>query len=493
MSESPPTLVWFRQDLRLSDNPALLAAIDRGAPIIPIFIWAPHEEGNWSPGAASKWWLHQSLKSLCEDLAQLKGKLIIRQGGTFETIKSLVAQTQAKAIFWNRRYEPAIIDRDDTIQKQLRQLSLTAESFNSNLLSEPWQILNSQGKPFQVFSAYWKAFCKEDFLSAPSAEIKYLICPGKWPDSLSLDDLELEPKIDWAAGLRATWRPGEAGAQKQLTDFAWKAMLSYSTGRNRPAWHGVSYLSPHIHFGEVSPRQVYHRVEKALNDLPAHFRPSARRQVGAFFRELGWREFAYYLLFHFPQTTDLPMKSEFHQFPWIDDKALLRVWQKGKTGYPIVDAGMRQLWQTGWMHNRARMIVASFLVKDLLINWLKGAKWFFDTLVDADLANNTLGWQWTAGSGVDAAPYFRIFNPVNQGKKFDPQGEYVRQWLPELAELPDNIIHAPWLADKRDLADAGVELGKTYPWPVVDHMRARERALAALNSMKEDRTRPVIS
>ncbi len=487
MSEQGPSLVWFRHDLRLADNPALLAAVRRGGPVIPVFIWAPTEESRWQAGSASRWWLHESLARLDSSLRERGSRLTIRTGPTGETIRDLIDQSGATAVYWNRRYEPALTSRDSNLKSALRHDGLIADSFNGGLLFEPWTVLNQKGQPFRVFSAFWKA-CLRQPAPAPPDDAPSLIQNARhWPATLRLTDLGLEPTIDWTGGFRASWCPGEAGASEQLDCFVKEALPGYPTDRNRPDRPGTSRLSPHLHFGEISARQIWFAVHEQQRG--AGTRPCAEA-IRNYASELGWREFAHHLLFHFPHTPDQPLRTEFTDFPWKVDRKALRAWQRGRTGYPIVDAGMRELWHTGWMHNRVRMIVASFLVKDLLIPWQEGAAWFWDTLVDADLPNNTLGWQWTAGCGADAAPYFRIFNPVSQGEKFDPNGDYVRHWVPELKRLPPEWVHQPWEAPACVLADAGIELGRTYPRPIVDHNAARARALEARRLMSRSCAKP---
>ena len=474
MSES--TLLWFRLDLRLTDNPALRATLCRGRPVIPVFIWSPEEEGRWEPGAASRWWLHQSLTRLDASLRERGSRLIVRRGPALPTIRALLEESGATAVYWNRRYEPAVLDRDRHLKTALQEDGRIAESFNSALLFEPWTVRTKHGQPYRVFSAFWRA-CQAQTEPEPLQPAPQTIeSPPRWPATIPLRELGLEPSLDRAGGLRSRWCPGEAGALAALRRFLDEGLCGYSTGRDHPDRVRTSRLSPHLHFGEIGPRQVWSAVRGGQ-----HGRSEAGRD---YLRELGWREFAHHLLFHFPYTPEQPLRQDFAAFPWEADEANLRAWRRGRTGYPIVDAGMRELWQTGWMHNRVRMIAASFLVKDLLIPWQEGAAWFWDTLVDADLANNTLGWQWTAGCGADAAPYFRIFNPVSQGEKFDPSGDYVRRWVPELDRLPNEWVHKPWGAPAGVLADAGVELGKHYPRPSVDHREARARALEALRRIK---------
>jgi len=476
-----PSIHWFRLDLRLSDNPALRAALERGGAVLPVFIGSMEEEAPWSPGGASKWWLHQSLAALDGQLRALGSRLIIRRGPALETLRALVKETGASAVFWNRRYEPAVIARDAKVQEALRQEGLAVESFNAALLHEPWTIQNQSGKPFQVFTPFWRHGLTKPDPAEPLPAPRTLPVSAKWPKSLALDELQLEPSIKWAEGFRAAWQPGEAGAADNVRKFLAQAFDHYSDQRNRPDLTGTSRLSPHLHFGEISPRQIWHGL--------AHMASRRGLPIGAwrssqFLAEVGWREFAHHLLYHFPHTPTEPLRGDFKKFPWRKDAAWLKAWQRGRTGFPIVDAGMRELWATGWMHNRVRMIVASLLVKDLLIDWQEGARWFWDTLVDADLAQNTLGWQWTAGCGADAAPYFRVFNPVSQGEKFDPHGDYVRRWCPELGKLPPDWIHQPDKAPLETLRAAGVELGRTYPEPVVSHAIAREVALEAFARIK---------
>jgi deoxyribodipyrimidine photo-lyase len=475
------TIVWLRQDLRVTDHPALSAAIERGGPVIPVYIRSPEEEGEWAPGGASRWWLHQSLGGLGKDLKSFGSRLTIRKGESLAILKELLQDAKADAVYWNRRYEPAAIERDKRIKAELQRQGVEVQSFNGSLLFEPREVQTSSGTPFQVFTRFWKACLASRDPREPLGAPKRLPGPRQWPKSLKLDDLGLQPAIDWADGIRRAWKPGTAGAMELLARFVADKLGRYGDDRNRPDVEGTSRLSPHLHFGEISPHQVYHAVKSRLSALRAK---TAIQSVQTYLTELGWREFAHHLLYHFPHTTTAPLRPKFAKFPWHDDDKFLRAWQKGQTGYPLVDAGMRELWTTGWMHNRVRMVVASFLVKHLLIPWQRGVEWFWDTLVDADLANNTLGWQWTAGCGADAAPFFRIFNPVTQGTKFDPTGDYVRYWVPELANLPDKWIHCPFDAPEQVLADTGVRLGKDYPRPVVVHSKARQHALAAFEKIK---------
>ncbi len=475
------SIVWLRQNLRLADNPALQAAAQRGGAVVPVFIWAPDEEGDWPPGAASRWWLHQSLGQLALECRAAGAELVLRRGESLSELRAVARETGAGAVFWNRRYEPAALARDTRLTEALVESGLEVESFNGALLHEPWSIKNKSGGPFQVFTPFWRACLAAEEPAEPLPAPRALPGPRPRVSSRPLAALELEPRPDWAAGMRSSWRPGSAGAAAELERFLRGGLMAYSQDRDRPGRIGTSRLSPHLHFGEIGPRQVWaavRRFAQARGLAPAEWRS------WQFLTELGWREFAHHLLFHFPRTPAAPLREEFAGFPWRSNEAWLKAWQKGRTGYPLVDAGLRELWATGWMHNRVRMVAASFLVKHLLLSWREGARWFWDTLVDADLANNTLGWQWTSGCGADAAPYFRVFNPVSQGEKFDPDGAYVRRWVPELARLPDEWLHRPWEAPPAALAVAGVELGRTYPAPVVSHHIARETALEAYQRFK---------
>jgi deoxyribodipyrimidine photo-lyase len=479
MSESPLALVWFRKDLRLRDNPALWHALDRGFRVLPVFIWSAEEEGEWPLGGASRWWLGRSLAALDGDLRTLASRLIVRQGAALPSIEALVRESGATAIFWNRRYEPAIIERDKAV-KSACEGWIEAKSFNGSLLIEPWDIKTQQGRPYQVYSPLWRAFEKLDAPPRPRPAPAHIPGPTKWPDSVSIGALDLEPRLDWAKGFEPVFSPGEQGAQRAKTRFLDSVALRYRTAREYPSEEGTSRLSPHLHFGEVSPRELWHQVQAKI-DAAAGAEAS---QAAWYQRELVWREFAHHLIYHFPHTPTQPLRENFRAFPWATDPQGLEAWKRGRTGYPIVDAGMRELWATGWMHNRVRMIVSSFLVKDLRISWVEGARWFWDTLVDADLANNTLGWQWSGGCGADAAPYFRIFNPISQGEKFDAEGAYVRRWVPELAALPNSAIHRPWELSELQLRACGVVLGKDYPPPIVDHAKARVLALEAFSKVK---------
>jgi deoxyribodipyrimidine photo-lyase len=477
------TLVWLRLDLRLPDNPALCAAAD-GA-LIPVYIHSPEEDGPFAPGGASRLWLHDSLAALDAELRERGSRLVLRRGeSALEELKRLVAETGARRVLWNRRYEPLSIARDRRIKEDLTAAGLEVKSFNSALLHEPWDIANKSGGPFQVFTPFWRHLSSLKDPPPPLPIPPALPAPAHWPSSEALTELRLVPALDWPAGIRAAWRSGSAGAEAALQRFLEEGFTDYGSARDRPDEAGTSRLSPYLHAGQIGPRQVWHATARFARERGQH---TSWRQ-SQFFAELHWREFAHHLLFHFPQTAQEPLRVPYARFPWRDAPTELRAWQRGLTGFPIVDAGMRQLWRTGWMHNRVRMIAGSFLVKDLLLSWRDGARWFWDTLVDADLASNTLGWQWVAGCGADAAPYFRIFNPTTQATRFDPEGTYVREWVPELARLPGPWIQQPWAAPKEVLRDAGVSLGTNYPLPLIDHGLARERALAALAALDKERS-----
>ncbi len=470
-SSAPAALVWFRRDLRLADHPALYAAAESGASIVPVYILDDETAGEWRLGGASRWWLAQSLRALDKSLVRLGSRLILRRGPADEVLRQLIFETGAKAVYFTRGYEPYQRLLEEELEKTL---PARRRRFGGHVLFEPDTLANASGEPYRVHTPFYKALQQREPPGAALLSPAALPAPSRWPRSDGLADWGLEPtKPDWAGGLRETWTPGEMAAYARLRLFIDKSVSSYRDERNRPGSNSTSRLSPYLAFGEISPRQVWHAVRAAGESAGAS-------SLGeAYLREVAWREFSYHLLFHFPHLPGKAFKPEFGRFPFREDAHALSAWQEGRTGYPIVDAGMRQLWRTGWMHNRVRMIVASFLIKHLLLPWQAGEAWFWDTLVDADLANNSASWQWVAGSGADAAPYFRIFNPVLQGEKFDPQGDYVRSFCPELARLPDALIHKPWEADEGLLATLGVKLGETYPKPIVDHAEARRRALAA--------------
>lgn len=479
-AHTSPILIWFRQDLRLGDHPALHEAHQTQRPIIPVYIWSEGEEQPWSRGGASRWWLWKSLQSLDKDLRRIGSRLILRQGRALPELENLIRETDADTVYWNRRYEPHLVQRDTALKDHLAQAGITAKSFNGSLLVEPTGLKNKSGNPYQVFTPFYRAFSQAIHPPAPLPGPQSLTAPGRWPESIAVSDLPLQPSPDWAAGLEERFTPGESSAVDQLCRFVEEDAADYLDRRDLPGESGTSRLSPHLHFGELSPRLAWQTIQDQLDMEPGHSSGGE-----GFARQLVWREFAHHILFHFPHTPELPLRPEYADFPWQRNPVYLKAWQQGQTGYPIVDAGMRELWVTGWMHNRVRMVVASFLVKHLLQPWQDGAAWFWDTLVDADLANNTMGWQWAAGCGADAAPYFRIFNPMTQGKKFDKAGTYVRRWVPELAGLPDTVLHEPWLASEQTLQQAHVVLGQTYPAPIVDHHEARQGALQALADMKE--------
>ncbi len=474
-----PVIVWFRQDLRLSDNPALTAAVKSGAPLIPVYILDDDNAGPWKMGGASRVWLHHSLHALNESLS---GNLACFRGDAASIMAALVKSTKAAAVYWNRCYEPWRMERDSRIKAALEDSGVDAQSYNGSLLFEPWTVKKDDGTPYRVFTPYFRRGClggaqppeplpglkKFDFAPVPAK-------------TLGIDGLKLlprKPEPRWDKEMVTHWDIGEKGAKKRLKDFLDDGLRGYKEGRNYPAQEYVSRLSPYLHFGEISPRTVWHETRQRM--IADH----AETDGDHYMSELAWREFSYSLLYYNHDLPTRPLQARFKAFPWVKSDKNLRAWQTGMTGYPIVDAGMRELWATGYMHNRVRMIVGSFLVKHLLLHWKHGEEWFWDCLVDADLANNAASWQWIAGCGADAAPYFRIFNPIGQGEKFDAKGEYVRRWCPELAKLPDDLIHKPWEAPPLILKQADVTLGKTYPAPIVDHKAARERALSAFQTTK---------
>ena len=468
---------WFRQDLRLSDNPALDSAAQYET-LIPIYILDEVNSGEFKMGAASKWWLHQSLTKLNESL---DGKLLVYQGNPHEILNKLIEEQEVSYVTWNRCYEPWRIDRDKEIKRNFEDKNVAVESYSASLLWEPWTISKDDGTPYRVFTPFYKKGClNSEEPRLPSGKVDLSNLYSEDLSSGSITDLNLLPTIKWYKSFEEEWNPGEIGAEQNLNSFLDSGLLNYKEGRNFPSQEFVSRLSPHLHFGEISPNEVWYRAKtkEGISGI--------EKSLAHFHSELGWREFSYYLLYHFPDLPNKNFQEKFDIFPWQENEEFLALWQKGNTGYPIVDAGMRELWQTGYMHNRLRMIVGSFLVKNLLIDWRFGERWFWDCLVDADLASNSASWQWVAGSGADAAPYFRIFNPITQGLKFDPEGEYTKKYVPELRDLPNKYLFSPWEAPENILADAGIELGKNYPKPMVDLKLSRETALEAFATTKKE-------
>ena len=463
-----PAILWFRNDLRLADHAALQAAINTGRPVLPVFVLDDTAPGPWKLGGASRWWLHHSLAALSLSLEQRGARLVLRRGDSVAIVTELAAQTGAEDVFTGGLADPWSRRVDQTVADRLGQHSAKFHRMRTTTLFNPDQVRTKSGGPYGVYTPFANACLALGGPKAPAPAP--LALRGAEADSERLNDWRLLPtKPDWAPGLRDTWTPGEHGAMDRAEDFLTHGLTAYAAARDRPGDDGTSMLSPHLHFGEISAAQLWQL---------AHRQPNGKgREI--FIRELLWREFCANLLWHNPGLPDAPLKPEFAAMPWRDDKPALAAWQKGQTGVPIVDAGMRQLWQIGWMHNRVRMIVASFLIKHLMIPWQDGEAWFWDTLVDADLASNAGNWQWVAGCGADAAPYFRIFNPVLQGRKFDADGDYVRRFVPELARLDARHIHAPWEAPPDVLAAAGITPGETYPYPIVDLADGRARALDA--------------
>ena len=463
--------MWFRQDLRLADNPALVDACGRGE-IIPIYILDDENADSWKIGGASRWWLHHALEDLNRSLNQ---GLQLFKGEASAILSVLAHQTGAEAIVWNRCYEPWRIVRDANIKSALKGQGLDVQSFNGSLLWEPWQVLKKDSTPYKVFTPYYRRGCLSAVAPRQPIPIPKSINISKTSNhSLRLEDLNLLPKINWDGEMNARWDISEAAAHTRLDEFVMDDLQDYREGRNFPNKPNVSRLSPYLHFGQISPNIAWHRASEAGAFV------TNEQSLDTFLSELGWREFSNYLLYHFPKLPTDNLQARFDLFPWAENTdADLKAWQRGNTGYPLVDAGMRELYNTGYMHNRVRMVVGSFLVKNLLVHWHHGERWFWDCLVDADLASNSASWQWIAGCGADAAPFFRIFNPITQSEKFDKQGAYIRRYVPELANLPDKYIHAPWLAPSEILTAAGVDIGIDYPAPIIDIKESRERALAA--------------
>ena len=477
--KNPCIIHWFRQDLRLADNPGLAHAAANGS-VLPVYILDDDNAATHKMGGASRWWLHQSLNALNH---ALDGRLVVLAGDAAQLLPALARDYGAMMVTWNRAYEPWRIDRDSRIKATLTAAGIAAESFNASLLWEPWEVLKDDGTPYRVFTPFYRRGCLKavpprEPLPHPSP-LDLVSDAGCLQGQGAIDNLGLLPTLDWINGLDERWAVGEAAAKDRLLVFLDEGLAGYKEGRNFPARRHVSRLSPYLHWGEISPNTVWYAVRDQIDSgvCPEH-------DGDHFLSELGWREFSHSLLFHFPDLPRKNLQPRFDQFDWRDDPVALTRWQQGMTGYPIVDAAMRELWQTGYMHNRTRMIVGSFLVKNLRLDWHHGERWFWDCLVDADLANNSASWQWIAGCGADAAPYFRIFNPITQGEKFDPDGDYIRRYVPEIAGLPDAFLCSPWTAPDAVLAAAGVRLGVTYPHPMVDAKASREAALAAFSALK---------
>lgn len=481
-------LVWFRNDLRIHDNPALYDACQKADEILPVYVFDEETPKHWKLGGASKWWLHHSLNALSQKLSEKGANLILRRGIGADQIKALAQEWGADAVYWNRRYEPWGIAHDKGLKADLEQDGVEVQTFNGSLLIEPWKVQTKTGGPYKVFTPFWRMAepTIEQAIQQPFDVPKQIPTPNQPPQSDNLEDWWLLPsKPNWAGGIAQEWSAGEDTARERLIDFLEHGAGGYKDARDIPSTDGTSRLSPHLAFGEISLRTIWFATKHKMAE--GYGGEANYKGYDFFLREIGWREFSYHLLYHFPHTTDAPLNEKFKNFPWHnpdDYNEELTRWQKGQTGIPIVDAGMRQLWQTGWMHNRVRMIVGSLLVKNLVLPWQVGEQWFWDTLVDADLANNTQGWQWIGGCGADASPYFRVFNPVTQGERFDPEGAYVKKYVPELKDMPSKYIHKPWEAEGDLLAHANIKLGETYPKPIVDLKISRQKALDAFAQIK---------
>ena len=472
------SLYWFRDDLRLADLPGLTAAANAG-PVVPIFIRDPDLGEEWRIGSASQWWLHHSLVALQHNLVEQGLELILRSGETVDVLTHLAQEVGATAVFCSRHYQPWSEGLEKNLKESLSKIGATLRRYPGTLLHEPEDVATGGGTPFKVFTPFWRACNRRPEPAAPLPS-PALSAHEAHISSEELSDWQLTPtEPNWAYGWNDLWQPGETGAREALNTFLADHVQNYGDGRDIPSEPNTSKLSPYLRYGNISPRQVWHAAQSAKMS-----QPDASESINKFLSEIGWREFCYHLLYHFPTMPDVAFNPKFNFFPWGDDHERLHAWQKGLTGYPIVDAGMRELWQTGFMHNRVRMVVASFLTKHLLLSWRAGEAWFWDCLLDADLASNACSWQWVGGSGADASPYFRIFNPIAQGEKFDKAGGYTRRWVPELARLPDKYLHKPWEAPEEVLSECGVTLGKTYPHPIVDHKTAREEALSAYATLK---------
>jgi len=476
-----PVIVVFRNDLRLEDHDPFTDAAKSKSPVIPLYVFS---ERDYPIGGASRWWLHRSLMAHKARLQALGLPLVIRvaeaYGSWEEAVATMAQDAGASCVYWHRGFDPDLKRQDAALIARLSAKAVKYQTYAGALLWDPDAIANQSGGPYKVFTPFYRACLKQPAPRPPKGVPRGIVAPKDTLLSLKLNDLPLCRKVSWAAGIDAAWEPGEDGANKALKLFCKVGLKSYVKSRDFPAEdQGVSRLSPHLHFGEISPRKIWHAIEAA----------GSRQAATPFLRQLVWREFAYYSLVHFPTMVEKSLRPEFGRFPWRDATVAdagpeVEAWRRGRTGIPIVDAGMRELWHTGWMHNRVRMIVGSLLVKNLRVHWLEGARWFWDTLVDADLANNFMGWQWVAGTGFDAAPYFRIFNPVSQAQRFDPDGTYIRRWVPEIQSLPLPYLFSPWTADEATLERCQLVLGRHYPRPIVDLAASRADALAAYKRLR---------
>lgn len=474
-----PVLLWFRKDLRLDDNLALNAAVASGHPVLAVYILEPKDSGNGPQGAAQGWWLHHSLEALSRSLDAKGVRLILRRGDAATQLMSLIDETGAYMVLWNRRYDPAGIAVDTDLKANLTERGLEVHTFAGQLLHEPSKLKTGSGTHYKVYTPFWRALEASGEPAEPLDPPADIHPPRSYPHSDTLSDWALLPtKPNWASTFSEIWEPGEQAALQKLEDFIDKNVQDYKTRRDIPSVDGTSRMSPHLAMGEISPARIWYATRGLVTD-------SDSADVITYRKELVWREFSYHLLFHNPTLPSVNLNRKFDTFPWSGSDAEFTAWCHGRTGYPIVDAGMRQLWRHGYMHNRVRMITASFLIKDLLIDWRRGLDWFADTLVDADPASNAASWQWVAGSGADASPFFRVFNPILQGEKFDPDGTYVKTFIPELANLDSKYVHRPFEAPAAVLTKAGVTLGTTYPAPIVNHSMARDRALDVFKTIKD--------
>ncbi len=472
-----PAIVWFRQDLRLADNPALDHACRSGAPIVAVYVFDELSPDIRPMGAAQKWWLHHSLAALADDLDTRGNRLIFRRGAAEDVVTDLAAETGAQTVYWNRRYGDGEEAVDSAIKLRLENEGLDVTSFDGILMHEPSKVRTGSGKYYKVYTPFWKNLAENLSVRTPLGVPETISPANEDLTSDTLDDWHLLPTApDWAGGIRATWTPGETAAHADLDAFLSDDLQDYDTARDRPGPDRTSRMSPRLRHGEVSPHQLWHAAQDGRRTADGKARET-------WLKELVWREFSYHLLHHNPDLHERNFNPKFDDFEWREDAGDLKAWQKGQTGYPIVDAGMRQLWNTGWMHNRVRMIAGSFLVKHLLIDWREGERWFWDCLVDGDPASNAAQWQWVGGTGADASPYFRVFNPIIQAQKFDPEGTYIQRHVPELRNLPAEYLPAPWDAPQDVLDEAGIELGKTYPRPIIEHKKGRERALDTLAAL----------